>query len=368
MKKYLSSLFALVLIILTSVSSFSQPIRLFAGRYTDTGGKGLYLFDLNRESGTFKELSEAEAGPNPSYFCISKKKGLIYAANEVMEFKGASGGGVTALIYDSQKGSIEKVKDLLVPDGGPCFISLTPDENYLLLANYSSSSITVVKLDGNGVPDSVTDKISFPANEGKVSHPHMISFGPSGKKVYLTDLGLDRIVIYDLDNQTGKLTQNDIVNFPKGTGPRHFVFNSAETKMYVICELNSTISALDIDKNGGLKIIQTLSTLASNFKGESNCADVHFGNNEQFLYGSNRGENTIVVFKIKPDGKLELAGRTSCGGDWPRNFVFDPTGKYLLTANQKSGNIVLYKIDQKSGLPVATSKEFKVDAPVCLKF
>jgi 6-phosphogluconolactonase len=368
MKKILLPIIVCVLLLITSISSFSQPIRLFAGRYTDTGGKGLYLFDLNRESGTFKELSEAEAGPNPSYFCISKKKGLIYAANEVMEFNGVNGGGVTALKYDPEKGSIEKIKDLLVPYGGPCFISITPDESYLLLANYSSSSITVVRLDANEIPDSVTDKISFPENEGKVSHPHMISFGPSGKKVYLTDLGLDRIVIYDLDYKTGKLSQSGILNFPKGTGPRHFVFNNSGTKMYVICELNSTISVLDVDKDGGLKLVQTLTTLAEDFKGESNCADIHLGKNEQFLYGSNRGENTIVTYKIEADGKLELAGRTSCGGDWPRNFVIDPTGKYLLTANQKSGNIVLYKIDQKSGLPVTTSKEFKIDSPVCLKF
>ena len=367
MKKFLIAVLIFVLLVSTSISSFSQPIRLFAGRYTETGGKGLYLFDLNRESGTFKELSVAEAGPNPSYFCISKKKELIYAANEVMEFNGVIGGGVTALKYDPKNGSIEKIKDLLVPYGGPCFISMTPDESYLLLANYLSSSITVVKLDANGIPDSVTDKIAFTEIDGKVSHPHMISFGPSGR-VYLTDLGLDRIVIYDFDNQKGRLNQSSIINFPKGTGPRHFVFNSSGTKMYVICELNSTISALDVDKDGGLKLIQTLSALAEDFKGESNCGDIHLGNNEQYLYGSNRGENTIVVFKIGTDGKLKLAGRTSCGGDWPRNFVIDPSGKYLLTANQKSGNIVLYKIDSKSGLPVTTSKEFKVDSPVCLKF
>jgi 6-phosphogluconolactonase len=368
MKKLSLPILVFVLLITSTVSSFSQQIRLFAGRYTDSGGKGLYLFDLNREAGIFKELSEAEAGPNPSYFCISKKRGLIYAANEVMQFNGINGGAVTALRYDAKNGTMEKVKDLLVPDGGPCFISLSPDESYLFLANYSSSSIAVVKLDADGIPESVSDKIAFPEKDGNISHPHMISFDPSGKKVYQTDLGLDRIVIYDFDSQTGKLTESGIVNFTKGTGPRHFVFNSAGTKMYVICELNSTISTLDVDKNGGLKIIQTLTTLADDFKGESNCGDVHLGNNEQFLYGSNRGENSIVVFKVEPDGKLKLAGRTSCGGDWPRNFVIDPSGKYLLTANQKSGNIVLYKIDQKTGLPVATSKEFKVDSPVCLKF
>jgi len=363
-------IYAITLIMVSSSSCYSQTIRFFAGRYTETGGNGLFCFDLNREAGTFKLLSEADAGPNPSYFCIAKKSGLIYAADEVMEFKGVKGGGVTTLKYNPQSGNIEKVKELLLPDGGPCFISLSPAEDYLLMASYSSSSIAVVKLDDKGITERVTDTISFAVNEGKVSHPHMISFDPEGKKVYLTDLGLDRIVIYDFDAGSGHLKQleNGIVNFPKGTGPRHFVFNSSGTKMYVICELNSTLSVFDVDLKGGLKLIQTLTTLDEGFKGESFCADVHLGISGQYLYGSNRGENTIVVFRIATDGKLSLHGRTSCGGNWPRNFVIDPSGKYLLVGNQKSGNISLFKIDPKSGIPVLSSGEYKLDAPACLKF
>jgi 6-phosphogluconolactonase len=370
MKKIIYSLSAIILIMMFSTSTYSQSIRLFAGRYTDTGGKGLFVFDLNREQGTFKLLSEAEAGPSPSYFCISKKKGLIYAANEVMEFNGVKGGGVTALKYIPETGLLEKVKDLLVPDGGPCFISLTPAEDFLMMASYSSSSIAVVKLDEKGIPLKVTDTISFPVIEGKVSHPHMISFDPAGKKVYLTDLGLDRIVIYDFDAVSGHLRQTDngIINFPKGAGPRHFVFNSGGTKMYVICELNSTVSVFDVDSKGGLKLLQTLTTLAEDFKGESNCGDIHLGKNDLYLYGSNRGENTIVVFKTGADGKLTLTGRTSCGGDWPRNFVIDPSGKYILAGNQKSGDISLLKINEKSGMPVETTGKYKLETPACLKF
>jgi 3-carboxymuconate cyclase len=370
MKKNINIICAITLIMLFSTSCYCQTLRLFAGTYTETGEKGMYLFDLNREEGTFKLLSEEDAGPNPSYFCISKKKGLIYAANEVMEFNGVKGGGVTALRYIPEKGGIEKVKDLVVPDGGPCFISLSPGEDYLLMASYSSSSIAVVKLDEKGIPVRVTDTISFPVNEGNVSHPHMISFDPSGKKVYLTDLGLDRIVIYDFDAVSGHLKQieNGEVSFPKGTGPRHFVFNSSGTKMYVICELNSTLSVFDVDAKGGLKSIETLSTLDEGFKGESFCADIHLGKSGQYLYGSNRGENTIVVFRIGTDGKLVLAGRTSCGGNWPRNFVIDPSGKYLLVGNQKSGNISLLKIDEKSGIPLDSGKGYKLNTPACLKF
>jgi 6-phosphogluconolactonase len=371
MKKFINIFVAAItLFMMLSNSCYSQPIRLFAGRYTETGGEGFYIFDLNREAATFKLLSETEAGQNPSYFCISKKKGLIYAANEVMEFNGVKGGGVTALKYNSETGGVEKVKDLVVPDGGPCFISLSPAEDYLLMASYTSSSVAVVKLDDKGIPLKITDTISFEVMDGKVSHPHMISFDPAGKKVYLTDLGLDRIIIYDFDAVTGHLKQseNGVVNFQKGSGPRHFVFNSAGTKLYVICELNSTISVFDVDTKGGLKSIQTLTTLADDFKGESNCADIHIGKNGQYLYGSNRGENTIVVFRIKPDGQLTLQGRTLCGGDWPRNFVIDPSGKYILVGNQKSGNIALFKIDEKSGMPVYSGKDYKLNAAVCLKF
>jgi 6-phosphogluconolactonase len=370
MKKAINIFCAITLMMLLSTSGYCQTIRLFAGTYTETGQKGLYLLDLNREAGTFKLVSEADAGPNPSYFCISKKKGLIYAADEVMEFNGVKGGGVTALRYIPESGRIEKVKDLLVPDGGPCFISLSPGEDYLFIASYSSSSIAVVKLDDKGLPGKVTDTVSFGVIDGKVSHPHMISFDPAGKRVYLTDLGLDRIVIYDFDAVSGKLKQieNGIVNLSKGSGPRHFVFNSTGTKMYVIFELNSTVSVFNVDAKGGLKQIQTLSTLAPDYQGEIDCADIHLGKNGQFLYGSNRGENTIVVFRVGNDGRLALAGRTSCGGNWPRNFVIDPSGKYMLVGNQKSGNISLFKINEKTGIPVEPSKDYKLNTPACLKF
>jgi 6-phosphogluconolactonase len=198
----------------------------------------------------------------------------------------------------------------------------------------------------------------------------MISTDPAGKRIYLTDLGLDRIVIYTLDPASGQLHQinNGIAKLPAGSGPRHFVFSSDGTKMYVINELNSTLSFFSVDSEGGLKLIQTVSTLREGFNGKSFCADIHIGKNGKFLYGSNRGENTIVTFNIGSDGKLSLAGHTSCGGEWPRNFVIDPSGKYILVGNQNSGNIALFGIDEKTGLPVEPAKDYKIKAPVCLKF
>jgi 6-phosphogluconolactonase len=198
----------------------------------------------------------------------------------------------------------------------------------------------------------------------------MVAFDPSGKRVYVTDLGLDRVVVYNFDRVSGKLSQipNGITEFPKGSGPRHFVFNKDGSALYVICELNSTITFFKVNKNGELKQVQTVSTLREGFKGKSYCADIHLGKNDKYLYGSNRGENTIVTFNIGPDGKLFLAGHTDCGGEWPRNFVIDPSGKYLLVGNQNSGNISMFSIDEKSGLPSGPSKNYKITAPVCLKF
>lgn len=355
---------------MSSFTASNGQIRLFAGTYTEGTPKGLFIFDLNRESGTFKVVSENEAGPNPSYFCLSGKNGFIYAANEVMNFNGVKGGGVTALSYDAKTGIATKIGELPVPNGGPAFIAISPTDDFLFLANYSGGSIAVVKLNDKGIPVSVTDNIIYKGGEGTVSHAHMISFDPSGKRVYVTDLGLDRVVIYNFDPANGKLNQipNGIAELPKGSGPRHFVFSADGSRLYVINELNSTITFFSVNSKGELKLVQTVSTLRESFKGKSYCADIHLGKSGEYLYGSNRGENTIVTFQVSPDGKLILAGHTSCGGEWPRNFVIDPSGKYILVGNQNSGNISMFSIDEKTGLPVGPSLDYKLAAPVCLKF
>lgn len=352
------------------LTSCKDESRLFVGGFTKPGAKGLSVFDFNKRSGHLKLLSESDAGLNPVYFCISKKHDYIYAANEVMDFKGIKGGGVTTLSYNVISGGIEKINELAVPNGGPCFISMSAREDFLFIANYAGGSVVVVKLDDKGIPVSVTDSIIYQGEEGKESHAHMITTDPSGEKVYVTDLGLDRIMVYNFDKNTGKFNQadNDTVSLPVGSGPRHFVFNANGSKMYVINELGSKMMVFNIDENDGPELIQTLPTFRKGFEGNNYCADVHIGKSGKFLYGSNRGENTIVTFRIESDGTLALAGHTSCGGDWPRNFVIDPSGKFLLVGNQKSDNISVFKLNQTTGLPNEPAKHFEVTAPACLKF
>lgn len=370
MKKNILIICTIFLIMICLSSCNNKTIRLFAGKYTRDVDKGLYLFDLKMKEGNFNLVTSLDAGPNPSYFCISKKNGLIYAVNEVSNFKGVRGGGLTTLRYDAKTGEIEKINELSVPNGGPVFISLSPGNDYLVMANYGGGSIAVIGLDKEGIPDRIADTIFYQREGGKVSRAHMISFDPSGKRVYATDLGLNRIMIYDFDHGSGRLNQipNGIAKQAEGAGPRHFVFSSDGTKMYVINELNSTVSVFNVDSNGELNLIQTVTTLQEGFKGKNTCADIHIGKNGRFLYGSNRGENTIVTFSIGNDGKLTLTGHISCGGEGPRNFVIDPSGKYILVGNQNSGNISLFKIEGKSGMPVGPVKDYKLTTPACLKF
>jgi len=301
---------------------------------------------------------------------LFRQKQAAYVLNEVMEFNGAFGGGLTTLKYDPEKVSFDKKNEILIPYAGPCYISMSPDSGFLFIANYPNGSIASVSLDDFGIPETIPDTILYVKEEPDVSHAHMILSDPSGKHVYVTDLGLDRIMTYNFDRNAGEfeLVNNGITLLPKGSGPRHFVFNADGSKMYVINEPGSTMMVFNVDEKDGLKMVQTLPTVREGFEGNNYCADVHIGKDGKFLYGSNRGENTIVIYSIGSDGLLSLAGHTTCGGDWPRNFVIDPSGRFLIVGNQKSNEISVFKIDKKTGLPIEPAKQFRVIAPACLKF
>ena len=361
------------LIILTGIAliSCNKEEKLFVGGFTTKDGeKGLYVFNFNSRNGELEYLSQNDVGPNPSYFCFSQKNNLFYILNEVMQFNGQFGGGLTTMKYDNKENSFEKLNEMLIPYAGPCYISMSADSGYLFIANYPNGSVAVVRLDSKGIPEVITDTILYVKEEPDRSHAHMILNDPAGKLVYVTDLGLDRIVAYGFDVTTGKLNQaiNGITTLPQKSGPRHFAFNLRGTKLYVINELGSFISVFDVNDKNGLILSQELSTIAEDYELDNYCADIHLGNNGKYIYGSNRGENTIVTFKNEENGQLTFAGRTSCGGNWPRNFVIDPSGKFLIVGNQKSNYISVFRIDKKTGLPSIALDSVRVKMPACLKF
>lgn len=352
------------------VSSCKSDYRLFVGGYTDKDGeKGFSVFGFNPKTGALTPVKSADAGPNPSYFCFSQKNNLFYAANEVMQFRGNATGGITTLQYNPDNNSLEKKGEIAFPNGGPCFISMSPDSGYLFAANYPGGSVAVVKLNSRGVPESVTDTIIFHKEKPDGSHAHMILGAPSGKIIYVTDLGMDLIRAFDFDTNTGRLNlkENGSTKISDGSGPRHFTFNSNGTILYLINELGSEIMVFSVKSDGSLEQLQKVSTLRKDYKGENACADIHLGKDGRFLYGSNRGENSIVTFRVGNDGLLTLAGSTSCGGNWPRNFVIDPTGNFLLVGNERSDNIAVFRIDRKTGLPAHQTGMAETKRPSCLK-
>jgi 6-phosphogluconolactonase len=351
-------------------TGYKENRTLFVGGFTKGDRKGLSVFKFKKRTGDLQLISENNAGPKPSYFCFSNKHNLIYVLNEVMKFKGKSGGGLTTLKYNSKNGQFLKINEILIPHAGPCYISLSADNDYLFVTSYPKGSVTAIKLDIKGLPESITDQILYVKDKPESSHAHMILHDPLGRYVYVTDLGLDRILIYDFDPGTGKLNlnKNGFISLPKGSGPRHFVFNSDGSKLYVINELGSTIMVFDVGEKERLKLVQILPTVKEGFEGKNYCADIHTVDYGKFLYGSNRGENSIVVFKIEEGGLLTLSGHVTCGGDWPRSFVIDPSGKFLLVGNQKSNEISIFKINRKTGIPEGPVKKVGINMPVCLKF
>ena len=369
-------MFKRLLLIILSVSLFCisctrsiGPQNLFAGGFTEGDENGLFLFEFDN-NGNLKLIAEADAGPNPSYFCFSNRHDLIYALNEVPEFMGVRGGGITTLFYDQANGNLQKKGEIVVPYGGPCHISLSADSSFLFVANYGSGSVAVVKLDVNGIPERVTDSLLYVPEPPFVSHPHMIMQDPEGRHVYLSDLGLDRIMIFDFDKKSGKLNsvKNGIIPVPEKSGPRHFIFSKDGKKFYLINETGSNLIVFNVLQDGTLEPAQTISTLKEGFRGRNACAGILIGKNGDFLYGSNRGENSIVVFKISNDGLLSLAGHASCGGEWPRSFTIDPSGKYLLSGNQRSDTISVFKINQDTGIPEGPIDKIAFKSPAFLEF
>ncbi|HLP73267.1 MAG TPA: lactonase family protein [Bacteroidales bacterium] len=358
----------LLLIALLTSSCYSPSTRLFIGSFTkNPGDKGMSVYDFNQKNGTIKLVSQSDVGPNPSYFCFSQEKNLFYVANEVTEFQGTAGGGLSTFKFDPESGTFQKEGEMAIPYGGPCFISLSPDSGHIFMANYPHGSVAVIRLSDKGIPERITDTILYVKDNPEASHAHMIKNDPAGKMIYVTDLGLDRIIRYEFDVNEGKLHPFDTLNVPKGLGPRHFDFSNDGSFLYVINELGSKITVFSLQEKKP-ELIQIVSTLKDGTQGKSFCADIHMTNDGKFIYGSNRGENSIVTFSVQPDGTLKLAGHTTCGGNWPRNFTLDPSNSFILAGNEKSDSIAIFRIDQKSGLPLEPGVRYAVAAPGCLKF
>lgn len=364
MKKIILTAVALVLTMACAEKIEEKPMyTLFVGTYTDGDSEGIYTYAFDAKTGELSNQKLAAKLTNPSYLAISEDKNNLYAVQETADFD-SLGGGVTA--FSLNDGVLELQNSMGTQGAHPCHVSLSGD-GHLAVANYTGGNLSVFALNDDGSladnPQIIDHK---PLDTVKTSHAHMAQFDAYGLMV--TDLGLDAIKRYVKKDGTFVPAEQPSIPFADGAGPRHFTYGKNGKMLYVINELNSTISVFENVENGNYQEIQVVPTLAADFDGESFCADLHLSPDGKFLYGSNRGENTIVIFAVDEDsGQLELVGRESVHGDWPRNFSMDPSGEFLLVANKKTSNIAVFQRDKENGT-LTFLNEISHPNPVCLVF
>ncbi|WP_406694043.1 lactonase family protein [Singulisphaera sp. Ch08] len=354
-------------------------IRVYVGTYTNGKGQGIVLLDLDPESGTLTARGLAAESLSPSFLAIDPTRRNLYSVNEVAESGGRKSGGVSAFAIDPKDGTLKHLNTESSEGAGPCHLVVDHAGKNVLVANYGGGTVASLPILADGRLGAATASIEHkgtvadPKRQGK-PHAHSINVDAANRFAIAADLGLDKLLVYKFDAAKGTLTPNDppFTSTARRSGPRHFAFHPDGRHAYVINEINCTVTALDYDaEHGVLKELQTLPTLPAGVevKPSDSTAEVQVHPSGKFLYGSNRGNDSIAIFAIDAaTGRLTPVGHQPTQGKTPRNFAIDPTGRFLLAANQDSGTIVVFRIDSATGKLEPTGQSIEVKSPVCLKF
>ncbi len=363
-----------VLLLLTACTAKpktdNRPI-VFVGTYTEDLGfvqgkaAGIYTCRLDTVSGAL-EITDTTGGiANPSFLAISPDKKYLYAVAENGGKPDKPFGSVVAYRIETG-GRLVKINEVPSYGAAPCHVSTDASGKYVLIANYVTGNVVSYSVNPDG---SLSDSLSAGQHPGATPWAHMIIPAPSGPgRILAVDKGADQVFLYDLE--AGKLRRIDSLRLSPGAGPRHFDFHPADPSLgFVINENSCSIASVRFDTDGlRPAVLDSLSTLPAGFKGKNTCADIHVHPNGRFVYGSNRGHNSIAIFGVDAaSGKLTLVGHESTQGALPRNFMITPDGKMLLAANQNSDNVVAFRIDPASGKLTPTGANSRVPTPVCLK-
>tara|TARA_R110002050_G_scaffold33846_7_gene85807 strand:- start:47919 stop:49067 length:1149 start_codon:yes stop_codon:yes gene_type:complete len=344
-----------------------EGLKLLVGTFAEGEEQGIYQVDFNTETGELSNRRHVAKENKPGYLYLSKDGERVYSSN------GTKPGSVSAFQWNKDKTALTRVANLPSKGDGACYVGVSPDENLLAAANYSSGSIVLYPIDKKGVvldaPQGIQHSGSGPHPNQNSAHAHCVQFSKNGKFLYAVDLGIDQVLTYPINSEK-KLAKAEVgLQLDPGDGPRHLVFHPTENKVFVINELSSTVVSASVDQETGVFTkIDKKSTLPDDYQEFNACADIHISKDGKFLYASNRGHNSIAVYSVSESGNLKLLTIESVQGDWPRNFTLSPDGRYLLVANQKSNSITVFKVDQKTGLLEFTGNEIAVSQPVCLKF
>jgi 6-phosphogluconolactonase len=348
---------------------------VYFGTYTGPKSKGIYRSAFNPADGKLGQPELAAEVANPTFLAMHPSRPLLYAASEIYDFGGRKAGAVVAMAIQAGSGKLTLLNRQSSQGPGPCHVSVDRSGRFVLAANYGNGSIACLPVQSYGRLGAATSVIqhhgSGPNRQRQEGpHAHQILADPEGNFVFVPDLGLDKILIYRLDRAGGTLLPNDPPSgaTPPGAGPRHLAFRPDSRFAYAIDELDSTVTVFRyVAARGSLEFLQSVSSLPRGFHGVNYPAEVVVHPSGKFLYGSNRGHDSIAIFAIDAaSGKLRPIGHQPTGGKEPRNFNIDPSGKYLLAANQNSDNVAVFRIDAATGLLHPTGQSVAVPSPVCV--
>lgn len=358
----------LLIALFQTISVQSQNYHLLIGTYTDPGkSQGVYSYDIDMKNAVFNQKSVAKGVANPSFLAVTPDKKFVYSVSE-----NSDGSSANAFQFDNKTGKLTLLNTSLTKSDGPCYISATV--NHVFTANYGGGSISVFGRKADGALTEVLQVIqhtgkSADAERQGEPHVHQIIVSPDQKYVVVNDLGTDKVTVYQYNPTatTDILVPFDTLTAKLGSGPRHATFSKDGKKLYLVHEIDGTVSVLGM-KNGKLRLIQE-TTLVHKTGIVTGAADIHLSPDGNFLYATNRGTaNDITCFSVAKDGKLAFKQQISTGGDGPRNFAVTPDGQYVFVGHQKTDNIVIFKRNMMTGKLTDTGKRIQVGAPVCLIF
>ena len=372
----LSIVFFLALVIgLASCSSQKKQSKtlLYVGTYSDNNSQGIYCFDFHEKTGELTPVGVTPNQENPSFLAISPNGKNFYAVSEVKQSTNIDSGSVTAYRVEPD-GVLKKINQVATEGYHPAHVSVSPDGKYVVAANYTSGSLSIFTVRDDGGLDKMIQLIQHEGGGAdtarqKGPHAHSSQFTKDGKLLIAADLGTNKVYFYQLAGDGLKFipATQATIDMEPGSGPRHFDFSPDGQFIYVMNEMKATVSVLK--KEGDrYELIQTVSALPDGYEGFHSGADIHVSSDGRFVYSSNRGHNSIAVFRRDVDGEIALLENVPVEGNWPRNLVLSPDGGYMLVANRRSNNITIFKIDQKTGDPIYTGQSVEVPNPVCLKF
>lgn len=352
------------------------PLRVYVGTYTGKESRGIYLLELNRQTGELTSKGLVAETPSPSFLAFHPSRRFLFAVSEVASLGGEKTGSVSGFAIAPGTGGLTPLNAQSSRGDGPCHLIVDRAGKTLLVANYGAGSIASLPIGEDGRLSPAASAIQHEGHGAdrqrqQGPHAHSINLDAANRFAVAADLGLDKLFVYRFDPAKSTLTPNDppFAPLPPGGGPRHFAFHPDGRHAFAILEMTSRVVPLRYDPDRGtFQAGDSLSTLPEGFRGGNSTAEVQVHPSGKFLYVSNRGHDSLAIFAIDPaTGGLTAIGHQPTVGKTPRNFGIDPSGRFLLAANQDSGNVVVFRIDETTGLLTPTGHQARVPMPVCVK-